>query len=112
MKWIEMVRARASCGMLEKGMPDIVKQVDEIRKTPGIADVMVLKHALFEGDLAVVLLWDNDHEPGRTPEGMVLAGNLKNIGLVDHGVWTAVADFAPCMKPDAQTSSSDKHLIQ
>ena len=104
MKWIEMIRVRSSSGSLEKGMSAIVARAREIRKVSGIADAMVLKHALFEGDLAVVLLWDNDRQPVRTREGLVLADSLQRYGMVDHGVWTAETGFEQgmaCAEQDA-----------
>ena len=96
MKWMEMIRVRSSSGSLEKGMPEVVQQTQEIGRTSGVADAMVLQHALYDGDLAVVLVWDTDRGPAQTREGLVLAERLQHYGMVDHAVWKAAPGFEHC----------------
>jgi len=93
MKWVEMIRLRSSPESLARGMSGIVEQTREISGLPGVEDAMVIKHALYEGDLAVVLTWDNDRRPVRTREGLMVAEQLQRYGMVDHGVWTAAPGF-------------------
>ena len=100
MKWIEMIRVRSASDALPLAMPEITSHADKIGRGPGIIEVMVLQHALFDGDIAVVILWDDDRQPKRTTEGLLLAGHLQNFGLVDHGVWVATPGFARCFEQE------------
>jgi hypothetical protein len=100
MRWIEMIRVRSSSDVLAKALPPIVAETNAIRNLPGLSDVVVLRHALFEGDLAVVLLWDNERSPVQTREGLLLADHLKRYGLTDHAVWMAAPGFDEKMHCD------------
>jgi len=94
MRWIEMIRMRSSSGWPEQDWRSLAAQVREIAaETTGMRDVMVFKHALFDGDLAIVLVWDNDRQPVRTREGLLLADSLQRHGMVDHAVWMAAPGF-------------------
>ena len=87
MKWIELVRVRSSAAELESAMPAMQEQVHEIEASDCNAETFFLQHALYEGDLAVVVVWQNEDEPRKTREGLMVAEQLQRLGPVDHGVW-------------------------
>jgi len=93
MKWIEMIRVRSSSDSQKNGNAAVVAQMESIRNAPGMVDTMLLRHALFNGDMAVVLVWDNERQPVQTREGLTLAESLQRHGMVDHAVWVAQPGF-------------------
>ena len=47
-----------------------------------------MQHAIYEGDLAVVLVWiARGHRPVKSREGLMIAEQLQRLGSVDHAVW-------------------------
>jgi len=114
MRWIEMIRMRSSSVWPEQDWRSLATQVREIAAgTTGMRDVMVFKHALFDGDLAIVLVWDNDRQPVRTREGLMLAESLQRLGMVDHAVWMAVPGFGERLnqaeaRPGKRYAAQDK----
>lgn len=93
MKWMEMVRLRSSLGVREDIISAIADQLAEIEDGCRDVEVMLLQHALFDGDLAALLVWHNEREPVRSREGLLLAQNLQQHGSVDHAVWRAAPGF-------------------
>ncbi len=93
MKWMEIVRLRSSQGVQEEIITAIADQLFEIEEGCRDVEVMLLQHALFDGDLSAVLAWDNEREPVRTREGLLLAQTLERHGAIDHAVWRAAPGF-------------------
>lgn len=87
MKWIEQIRVRSTPETLKKAESQFVKQFEMISKKAERAEIFVMQHALYEGDLAVVLVWQNSSPPQKTREGLMLAEQLKQLGAIDHVVW-------------------------
>jgi len=108
MKWVEMIRGRSSSGALAAALHPISAQAREITRVPDVVDAMVLTHALFDGDLAVVLLWDNERHPVKTREGLMIAENLEQYGLVDHAVWVVAPGFGCHVEGQANATEGDR----
>lgn len=87
MKWIELIRVRSSPATLLKAMPVLRAQVAEIEDGVEGAETLFLKHALYDGDVAVVVVWRNDTEPRKSRAGLLLAEQLVRLGSVEHAVW-------------------------
>lgn len=87
MKWIEQIRVRSSPETLKQAAPQFVAQLEMIDKTMAEAETFMLQHALYEGDLAVVIVWRNGMPPGKTREGLMLADQFRQLGAIDHAVW-------------------------
>ena len=86
-KWIEQIRVRSSEAALRAAMPSLQKQVDEIAESVPDAEPFFLQHALYAGDLAVVVVWRSAIAPEKTREGLLIAEQLQALGSVDHAVW-------------------------
>jgi len=87
MKWAEMIRVRSSAdgiADLYSGLPQVMSA---IRKKRDIKEALLLIHALYVGDLAVILIWQGSGTPGRSNEGICLANNFEEYGTVEHAVW-------------------------
>lgn len=94
MKWIELIRVRSSEAALQAAMPTLAKQVEEIEASVADAEAFFLQHALYDGDLAVVVIWRNAVRPEKTREGLMLAEQLEALGPVDHAVWVPTSRSA------------------
>jgi len=96
MKWAEMIRVRSSTegiSDLYSGLPQVISG---IRKNEMISEALLLLHALYVGDLAVILIWTGTGKPLRSPEGICLANNFEEYGTVEHSVWLiASEELAP-----------------
>ena len=92
MKWIELIRVRSSEPALRAAMPTLRSQVSEIESTITDAELFFMNHALYDGDLAVAVVWRSSAEPHKTREGLVIVSHLQRLGPIDHAVWIPVAD--------------------
>lgn len=90
MKWMEFVHVRTSAAGMEWDIPALNAQL-ALCRAEQLAGVSVVKHALYPGDLAVMLTWQNDRKPVKTREGLAIAEYLSRFGAVEHGVWEFVA---------------------
>ena len=93
MKWMEMVRLRSSDGGHSAALDAVTSQLEEIRSVLPATEVFLLQHALYEGDIAAVLVWNNEGLPAQTREGLLIAETLRRFGVVDHAVWRAAPGF-------------------
>lgn len=68
-------------------MPGVEAQVRELDASLADAETLVVQHALYDGDLAVVVVWRNDRAPQKSREGLLVAAQLERLGSIDHAVW-------------------------
>lgn len=94
MKWIEQIRVRSTESTLQEAMPSLLTLVKQIEEGAGDAETFMVQHALYQGDLAVVLVWVNEVKPEKTREGMMIAERLQRFGPIDHGVWIPAENTA------------------
>ena len=87
-EWIEQIRVRSTAPALEAALPSLHDQVAEVDAALATTKAFVLQHALYEGDVAVVLVWQGDVTPAKTRAGLMIAERLQQLGSVDHAVWT------------------------
>lgn len=87
-KCIELIRVRSSQTLLTDAMPSLTQLVDQIESSTHVAETFFMQHAIYAGDLAVVLVWlRDDIEPAKGREGLLLAERMQALGPVDHAVW-------------------------
>ena len=96
MKWIEVIRVRSSAAALMEAIPSLKKEISEINSSASAKEVFMAQHAIYDGDLSVVLVWNNEVNPLKTREGLLLAERLQNLGPVDHAVWIPVKESNEC----------------
>ena len=94
MKWIEQIHVRSSSAALQEAMPGVLEQLGRIEETAESAETFIMQHALYEGDLAVVVVWHDDIAPQKTREGLMVAMMLQRLGPVDHAVWVPATSAA------------------
>lgn len=94
MKWVELVRVRSLPATLEGELVALEAQVNEINGSMPDAEALLLQHALYDGDLAVVLVWRNDNEPSKSREGLMVAERLQRLGSIDHAVWVPTREMS------------------
>ncbi|MCG8334922.1 MAG: hypothetical protein MJE63_10415 [Proteobacteria bacterium] len=90
MKWVELIRVRSSADAVKEAIPSLKKKMDEISQSTSAEETFMANHALYDGDLSVVVVWNNDVEPMKSREGLLLAEHLCQLGPVDHAVWIPV----------------------
>ena len=106
MKWIELIRVRSSPATLERAMPALARQVRDIERSSPDIETHFMQHALFAGDLAIVVIWQTQTPPGKTREGLLLAEGLEHIGTVDHAVWVPTSQPVPTQSTPQSTNHS------
>lgn len=87
MKWIELIRVRSSASTLQTVLLSLQEQVKAIEESAPGAETFFLQHALYDGDLAVVVVWKNEDKQQKTSAGLMVAEQLQALGPVDHAVW-------------------------
>ena len=87
LNWIEMIRVRSTALMLEESMETIQLIVKDMDDNIRGAHPFFMQHALYDGDLAVVIIWNNSLKPEKSREGLMLVNRLEKLGAVDHAVW-------------------------
>lgn len=92
MKWSEMIRVRTSSEGIADLYSNLPKVISSLREKPEIKEVFLLIHALYVGDLAIILVWKDLGKPGKSPEGILLANNFEEYGTVEHAVWLIASD--------------------
>ena len=92
MKWAEMIRVRSSAdgiADLYSGLPQVIST---LREKTEIKDALLLIHALYVGDLAVILIREGTEKPKKSSEGIFLADKFEEYGTVEHAVWLMASD--------------------
>ncbi len=86
MKWVEIIRLRAS--ERATSLSDLSLKPAEALGREGLLEVRVYRHAALQADLSVHLLWNSD-APGcaESDLGLRLAEAFRGLGLVDHSLW-------------------------
>ena len=69
-EWIEQIRVRSTAAALDQALPALRDQVEAIDASLPSVQPFFLQHALYAGDLAVVLVWQPDVVPEKTREGL------------------------------------------
>jgi hypothetical protein len=87
MKWIELIRIRSSAVILQDAMPSLLREIREIQAEASDVEVLLMQHALYDGDLAVFMVWKDGGKPQRTRRGSLLAEWLQELGTIDYAVW-------------------------
>lgn len=87
MKWVELVRVRSSVPSLTRAMPALRALVADLGEADPGAEAQVLRHGLYDGDLAVVVVWRTETAPAKSRAGVLVAEWLQRLGPVDHAVW-------------------------
>lgn len=87
MKWIEMIRVRSSPTALEEVMPSLVAEIDQINESEEQVEAFIMQHALYSGDLSLVIVWKDGQPSEKSPQGLMFADRLQQVGTVDHAVW-------------------------
>ena len=94
MKFIEFIRVRSSAAELQVALPSLYDIVTEIGDPDSAVETFVLQHAIYDGDLAVVIVRKNALKAEMTREGLLVADHLSSLGSIDHAVWVP-ADLPP-----------------
>ncbi len=87
MKWIEKIRLLTSNGGRKIAIEVAVQRLIDIEGHSKNVEIYLLQNALYEGDLSVLLVWENERDPVKSREGLLLAENLQAYGPVNHTVW-------------------------
>ncbi len=92
MKWIEIVQVRTGIEDGGPGLQVLRRHAQGLRGTVGLLLITVVKHTLYQGDIAAVLVWENERAADKTREGYALADAMAHYGLTQHAVWEVVGD--------------------
>lgn len=92
-KYIELVRVRSAPSVLTEAMPSLTRIVEAIKGAAAGPETFFMQHALFAGDVAVMLVWTRAAgEVRKSREGLLLAEEMQALGSVDHAVWIPALD--------------------
>lgn len=92
MKWVEMIRVRSTSDGITSLYSGLSQEISKLREKSEIEDVVLLVHALYVGDLALILLWKGSGKPKKSSAGISLAKSFEEYGTVEHAVWMIVAE--------------------
>ncbi len=76
MKWIELIRIRSSASTLQAVLPSLQEQIKAIEASAPEAATFFLQHALYDGDLAVVVVWKNEAKQQKTTAGLMVVDQI------------------------------------
>ncbi len=89
-EWMEIIRVLGSLSAAHAVQAQISGRVDETREAAGLMRAILMTKAPYGSDFGVVLVWNDNRQPAKTREGLVLAEYLRQFGSVDHAVWQVV----------------------
>ncbi len=92
MKWMEMIQVRSSAQSVEVIKQYLSVHMPSFRGVRYVEHALVLTHAPYEEDLAVMFVWNVEREPEKTREGQFLAHYFTQYGIVHHAIWTVAQD--------------------
>jgi hypothetical protein len=87
MSWVEMIRVRSSEPALKQALPQLEAYAAALESELKGAEFFFLQHALYNGDLAVVVIWKEETEVEKSQAGLLLAEQLQQLGTIEHAVW-------------------------
>ncbi|MBU2551913.1 MAG: hypothetical protein KKB20_26120 [Proteobacteria bacterium] len=88
MAWMEMIQLRCTEPPRRLLGRELPAWAEEARRSEGLAEFRAFVHAVFPGDLCLLLMWDAPRPgSGASPLGRGLVEVLKTAGLVDRSVW-------------------------
>ncbi len=99
MKWVEMIRVQSSKERVAALAAPLQVRVRDLSQAAGIEEVVVLQHALHDGSLAILLVWNDGRVPLKTREGLLTSDWLQEFGAVDHAVWVLAPGFPAPARP-------------
>lgn len=108
MRWIEMIRVSATRGTIQDMLTSIKDHLlffENVGK--GLERILVVVHTEYRDDLAVILIWNNEHPPAKSREGLMLADYLVSRGIVGHTVWGCAAEWVPGIFTDVEQAGDD-----
>ena len=85
-----MIRVRSSTAAIEEVMPALLTEMNEINASAEQVETFVMQHAIYDGDLSLVVVWQTQRKPEKTRQGLMFAERLQQIGTVDHAIWIPV----------------------
>jgi len=109
---VELIRVRASSARLLEVADELREMVSLLGDTLEHAQVSLLGHALFDGDLAVVIKWSERVDRVKSREGTMVAAHLSRFGEVDHSVWIPFFTDEPQQLAGAATSQQNDEVLR
>jgi hypothetical protein len=94
MEWLEIVRLLSAPQDVPALQESIRPQLEGLQKTPGLKRALAMLNATYATDFAITLVWENERQPVKTREGLLLAACLQQFGSVDHAVWRILTPAA------------------
>lgn len=116
MQWFEFIRVRTSADQARELLASLPQAARSFEAEPGVEMCAVMRHGLYDGDIAVALAHDDDAGARHTAQARELADHLSTYGLVDHNVWQKVyppdtcalpTDSAPAIMPASTVDTTD-----
>ncbi len=89
MKKIEMLRVRSTSEAVSEAMPSIMASIEDLSSVLDVSDVQIMEHTIYQGDIAVFILWEKSGVPEKSEGGLMIAERLQEIGALNHFVWLA-----------------------
>ena len=93
MKWIEMIRVTSSAAGAEEMKLYLEPQLHALQMTcKRLESSFLLQNAQYEGDLAIIMAWNDDSLPDKSRNGLLLAALVAKHGPVCHEIWTLATE--------------------
>lgn len=96
MAWFEFIRLSTTAERARELSPVLAGTARELRQTSGVSECFLLRHASYEGHLALALVHRDAGRAEQTMAALAVADHLRNFGMVDHQVWSLVPTEEPC----------------
>lgn len=111
MKWFEFIRLCTTAERAQELAQALSATVHELRQKPGVIDVIVARHALYDGQLGVAVVHDDAAGARQTKEALAVADHLRHYGLVDHQAWAVIVPDAPSVPASAAVPSHGEKAV-
>lgn len=95
MAWFEFIRLSTTAERARELSPVLAGTARELRQASGVSECFLLRHASYEGHLALALVHRDSGRAEQTMAALAVADHLRNFGMVDHQVWSLVAPDEP-----------------
>ncbi len=87
MKWIEWIKLQ-SADLSDETARYVVSLSRKIHDSPGLTNLGIYTHAVFQNEIALLFFWDADLPRFNGSQvGLQIVEELKHFGMVSHAVW-------------------------
>lgn len=97
MRWVEVIGVRATASNCEILESRLMEMIVDVQSRDPAQSITLLRRLPLGSDLCLHLAHDSEAaDPKGSPLGLLLAAEMKTLGLVHHSIWSETVGTGAC----------------